>query len=265
MRAPALGLMLFLGGCFGGWSRFVPSESDGFGLRSATLSGAPRSYYAYVPKAAPPAGGWPVILFLHGGGEGGDVSVRPTQVGLGPIVQRSHGTFPFVVIFPQSSRRSSWTARRTEAHALAVLDESLGALPVDPKRVYVVGNSMGGHGALLIASRHPERFAALVAVAGRAGRSSWFPTPPDAVEDLPRDDPYGALAASLARVPAWLVHGEEDGITPADESRKLAAALSARGAEVRLTIYPGAGHAGSWERAYEDPAIFAWLAQHRLP
>ena len=263
MRKVIVIAMLFLSGCFGGWGRFQPDATPGFGRRAVAFEGGIRPYYAYIPVAAPPKGGFPVVLFLHGGGESGTDPRRPTQVGLGPKIHGDQGRFPFVVLFPQCPRGAGWTSPRAEAHALAVLDDALQGLPVDDKRVYVVGNSMGGHGALLLAARHPTRFAAVVSVAGRAGKTRWFPSPPDARE-LPDGDPAAALASLLAREPVWLVHGEEDGITPVDESRRLGAALAAVGAEVRLTIYEGAGHAAAWERAWADPAIFTWLAAHAL-
>jgi hypothetical protein len=33
---------------------------------------------------------------------------------------------------------------------------------------------------------------------------------------------------------------------------------------VTLTIYPDADHTGAWERAYDDPQLFAWLLQHQI-
>lgn len=252
---------LLLGGCFGGWSRFVPTARDGFVLRHAPMQGAPRPYYAHVPTTG--AGPFPVVLFLHGGGESGESPARPTQVGLGPVVQARGGRFPFVVLFPQCPRGSSWTSPRAAAHALAVLDDALAHLPVDPARVYLVGNSMGGHGALRLGADHPERFAAVLAVAGRAGKATWYPTPRDAVEDLPADDPEAALAERLRALPVWLVHGDDDHITPVTASVRMARALEAEGAEVRLTLYPDLGHAAAWERAYADPTYFEWLLAHR--
>jgi pimeloyl-ACP methyl ester carboxylesterase len=35
-----------------------------------------------------------------------------------------------------------------------------GNFPIDPKRQSVLGHSMGGHGALTVALRHPDRYRA---------------------------------------------------------------------------------------------------------
>jgi predicted peptidase len=259
-RFVVLIVALMSSGCFGAWRHFPADENHHFFRRASLYRAAPRGYRVYIPDGTGP---WPLIVFLHGGGEVGKDEVSPTQVGLGPELYRAGGAFPFVVVFPQSPLGKSWTSPDVEAHVWAVIDDAIAQLPVDAARVYLVGNSMGAHGALLLASHRPERIAAIVAVAGRARPSRWFPTPQDAREDLPRDDPYGALATRLSTVPTWLFHGEEDNITPADESRHIAEALHARRAEVRLTLYKEAGHAGAWERAWASSAVFRWLAQHR--
>src|SRR4051812_41588253 len=87
-------LVLSLAGC-SNHHVFIPDARDGF-RRDA---GAP--YFVYLPKDWSADKSWPVIVYLHGGDERGDDAVRATQVGLGPVVWRSHGTFPFVVVFPQ--------------------------------------------------------------------------------------------------------------------------------------------------------------------
>jgi len=40
----------------------------------------------YVPDGAPPEGGWPLIVFLHGSGERGSDGQKQTTVGLGPAI-----------------------------------------------------------------------------------------------------------------------------------------------------------------------------------
>jgi predicted peptidase len=33
------------------------------------------------------------------------------------------------------------------------------------------------------------------------------------------------------------------------------------GREVRLTVYPEAGHEAAWTMAYDDPELYEWLLQ----
>jgi pimeloyl-ACP methyl ester carboxylesterase len=51
------------------------------------------------------------------------------------------------------------------------LDEWIRAFPVDPKRVFLVGHSMGAVQSVGAAVRNPERFAAIAALGG-GGRGS---------------------------------------------------------------------------------------------
>jgi len=60
-------------------------------------------------------------------------------------------------------------------------------------------------------------------------------------------------------IPIWLFHGDADTTIPVDESRRIYAALQAAGAkDTHYTEYPGVGH-NSWDKAYADEAMWAWL------
>lgn len=224
-----------------------------------------RAYRVFVPPGAPPAEGWPVILFLHGGGEMGDDNQRPVQVGLGPEIARrveAGAGFPFLVVFPQCPRFGLWSLPEVERAALAALDDAVGALAGDPRRVFVVGNSMGGFGAWALAARNPQRFAAVVPVAAAVVRPGWTPYP-DAARLAPRGvDPRPPVAAAIAgaRLPVWIFSGEDDPVEPWREGQRMHDLLAVRGlAPLRLTVWPHAGHAQTWERTYAGPALWSWL------
>ena len=51
-------------------------------------------------------------------------------------------------------------------------------------------------------------------------------------------------------------------VTPVFESRKMAEALKAEGADVRDVEFPGVGH-NAWDHAYGDEALWEWLFQQR--
>ena len=59
-------------------------------------------YVVFVPHDYNPAKKYPVILFLHGAGERGNDGLKPTQVGLGPMIKQQEKTFPFITVFPQA-------------------------------------------------------------------------------------------------------------------------------------------------------------------
>jgi len=123
----------------------------------------------------------------------------------------------------------------------AFVDEVLEKFPVDKNRVYLTGLSMGGEGAWRLAIRRPETFAALVTICG-----SWSSP---------------SKAERLRQVPVWAFHGKIDSVVPVAETKKMVEALKSLGADARLTVYDGVGHA-SWKPAYENPELYKWLLSH---
>jgi predicted peptidase len=197
------------------------------------------TYQLYEP---PLPGPLPVILFLHGAGESGTDGVLPTTVGLGPAVLRDPQRFPSLIVFPQAEGHG-WTGRNLDA-AIAALDDVMQNFAVDEDRVYVTGISMGGYGTWLMASNHPERFAAAVPICGGVAG------------DRER------TAQRLAQMPQWIFHGDADDIIKVSESRTMVAALRNAGAPIRYTEYAGVGH-NSWDRAYAEPELMPWLLAQR--
>jgi predicted peptidase len=127
---------------------------------------------------------------------------------------------------------------------IALLDELQATLPIDPRRVYVTGLSMGGYGTWELAVKHPERFAAVAPICGGGERIRTL---------LP------ARQEALKTLGVWAFHGGKDNVVvPAESERMIEAFKRAGNATVKYTVYPEAGH-DSWTRAYNDPALFEWL------
>jgi S-formylglutathione hydrolase len=61
---------------------------------------------------------------------------------------------------------------RMESYILELRELVLAQLPADPRRVGIFGHSMGGHGALTLALRHPELYRSVSAFAPVAAPSS---------------------------------------------------------------------------------------------
>jgi predicted peptidase len=229
-------------------------EPSGFLNRAVTVDGVSHRYQVYVPAEYSRARRWPVILFLHGSGERGTDGLLQTEVGLGAGIRRHVERWPAIVVFPQAPPEHRWHGK--VAHlALATLDRALREFSTDADRVYLVGLSAGGNGVWNLAYRYPERFAALVVVCG------WvMPTPERREAILPPDSgaPYPVIAGRIRSLPIWIWHGDADDLVPVEESRRMAEALRAAGAEVRYTELAGVEH-DSWIQAFESPALPQWL------
>jgi predicted peptidase len=258
-RAAALVTMLMLAAP--GIVTGAPPPS-GFVERAVRIGDARYAYKVYVPPGFDPSRSWPVVLYLHGAGEWGSDDVRQTEVGLGPALVAHPERFPAVVVFPQAARGAVWLGETARA-ATAALEQTIAEFKGDPDRISLAGLSMGGYGTWVLAFEHPERYAAIVSVAGGIvppgySRARLTELPPT----LAADDPYAHTAARVKAIPAWLFHGADDPTVPVTESRKIVAALEQAGASPRYTEYAGVGH-NSWDRAFADPELAKWLLAQR--
>lgn len=208
---------------------------------------------------------WPVILALHGGGSYGSDGLRQTVAGLAAAIRNHSERFPAVVVFPQAPADGTpgWHGSAGRA-SLAAIEAAIREFNGDDSRVYLTGLSAGGNGAWYLASRYPERFAAAVIVCGwiteRLGTTSGVPYP--SIAPAAATDPFAAVAQQVAALPLWIFHGDADRTVPVEESRRMAAALEAIGAEVNYTELPGVGH-NAWDPAYEREDLMPWLLEHQ--
>ena len=196
-------------------------------------------YYLYLPEGYETRTDWPLVLFLHGGGESGSDLTRVLAHGPPKLIAEGRD-FPFVMIAPQNPYPDRmWD----DAALMALVDDVLPSLAVDPDRIVVTGLSRGGMATWRLGMQHPDRFAGLAPIAGGG---------------LP------VYASRLKDVPVWAFYGAKDQAVLLDDARRVADRLAAEGGDVKITVYPEAGHQEAWEAAYADPALYDWIiAQER--
>jgi predicted peptidase len=239
-----------------------PAPATGFLERAVAVEGAPRRYKVHLPPGFDAKRSWPVILFLHGAGEAGTDLVQQTEVGLGAALRAHPERYPAVVVFPQIPRRAVWFGEAAR-YATAALAQAISEFSGDPARVSLVGLSLGGYGAWVLAAEEPDRYAAIVSVAGGIVPPPYMRARLDTLPPaLAEDDPYAATAARVKGIPAWLFHGSDDDTVPVTESRRLVEALKKAGGSPRYTEFPGGRHA-IWNATFEDPALAKWLMAQR--
>jgi predicted peptidase len=206
-------------------------------------------YLLYLPGdyGRDPQAQWPLIIFLHGASERGDDPSVITRYSI-PAFLTNTLDFPFVVLSPQSPADDWWSNQTDVLDAL--LNQIQTMYAIDPKRIFLTGQSMGGYGTWAMALKYPARFAAIVPVA-----SGWDYT----------NEVVPANICDLKNVPIWIFHGAQDTSVPPDQAMAMAQALQDCGGNVRFTLYPDADHLGSSNRAYADPDLYEWLAAQRLP
>lgn len=184
----------------------------------------------------------PLILFLHGAGERGTLeSVR--QYGV-PRAAAARRDFPFFTLSPLCPRHTYW--EDLDSVLFALLDDILARYPVDPRRVYLTGLSMGGHGTWVLGLQQPARFAALAPVCPP------FPNLPGVMAHL----------EGLKDMPVWVFHGAKDDVVPPEHSRRMVAALRKLNPQVRYTLYPNARH-DCWKQVYAGRKLYDWFLEQR--
>jgi predicted peptidase len=237
------------------------TAETGFLNRQVAVEGTSYRYQVYVPPSYTPSQRWPVILFLHGGGERGTDGLLQTQVGLGAALRKDAERFPAIVVFPQVPPDSFWVGTPARV-AMAALDRAVEEFRTDPDRVYLTGLSIGGNGTWYLAYRHPSRFAALMPICGWIVPDKEWKLTAELVVPSDSGQPYAALARRLRNIPTWIVHGEVDDVIPVKHSRLPAAALKEVGAPVQYLELVGTEH-NSWDPTYASPKMIEWLFAQR--
>ena len=241
----------------------------GFLDRAVTLKGKTYRYQVYVPTDYTPTKMWPIIVYLHGNGRQGDDGLRQTDAEFANSIRQNRSLFRAIVIFPQASVGTRWLFSEMEELVVVELDHTTAEFSSDSRRIYLTGFSMGATGAYRIAYRWPNKFAALVAVAGRIEAGSSYTAQVTEIDRqtnpfVAAPDPFASLALRIKHIPIWIFHGDADETVPVEQSRRFLAALKKAGADVRYTEYPGANHVGSAQKAYAETDMIGWLLkQHQ--
>jgi predicted peptidase len=228
---------------------------DDFARRTFTdAAGTRLAFRFFRPETLRGGRSYPLVLFLHGGGETGSPQVSPANVtqitaNRGAIVwatperQASHPAF---VVAPQlPGRTSQWTEPAIHAAVMALVARLGERYPIDPDRVYLTGLSRGGRGAVEYLSEHPATFAGALLAAARAEG----------------DDVSGV--ARFAPVPLWLTHAADDPVVPYAGSVDIANALEAAGAPVTRGTWAGDNSAGAAQDRAAEAAARDLLARAR--
>ena len=136
---------------------------------------------------------------------------------------------------------------------------------IDPHRMYLCGQSSGGHIALLTAMRRSGEIVAaedftlrgVIAVSAPTDMALCGGKPTCdllGVEDLSAAPEKTAAASCAGYItpaaeipPVLLIHGDADEIVPAEHSQLLHRLLCNAGKPVEMVLVPGENHGGAWQ------------------
>jgi uncharacterized protein len=264
------GLALGLGGCTG--LIFQPMRElvltpDQIGLDYQELdfeaADGVRLHGWLLPARAPRRGS---ILFLHGNAQ--NISTHIASVAWLP----AQG-FDVLLLDYRGYGRSGGSPSLAGLHLDfdAALETLLAWPGIDPDRVVVLGQSLGGSlaiTALAASPRHQQVQALIVegaftsyrALAGEKLADFWLTWPLQVPLGLTIDDRYRPIdvIGELAPMPILIVHGEEDRVVPPDHAIALYEAARPPKA---LWLVPGAGHIEAFRTAAEGDRLVEYLTQ----
>lgn len=201
------------------------------------------SYSLYKPKKT--EGKLPLLVCLHGRGG----STHAANVAAASEIQAKH---PCYVMAPGcDGRKARWvdtsfykkdSHRSVLPELIEAIDDVVKEYPIDPNRIYLTGQSMGGVGTWGVIAKYPNKFAAAAPVCG-----TW--TTKD--------------AEKMKEVPIWAFHGAKDQTVPVSGSRDMIQAIQEAGGSPKYTEFPEVGH-GSWGAAYATDGFWDWLFAQSL-
>lgn len=254
---------------------------------SPAMRGVWMEYAVLAPEDLRPDEALPLVIFLHGGGDGPDAWDR---AGLGEAVRAawSRDELPRAVIVLPEGDLGFWAnwydgTRRYEDWVLLELLPDVAAryhTRPCPEGCHVMGVSMGAEGATRFVVHHPELFATLTSISGPALdtdrrlaflREPLFqiiiPTyhvfgPPDPRSRVERDDPFLRWRSQedVGTTRIFLAWGSRDRGEVRDGSRAFDAHLTEHGIAHTAVEYDGEHAWRDW-----DAVILRALAEQLAP
>jgi predicted peptidase len=203
----------------------------------------------------------PLLVYLSGSGGLGNDNLKQLQFGnvFGTrvwLLPENQKRFPSYIVAPQTDR--GWArydlSQQTDDPpkvlpglgegarlTLEIIDTLRREFPIDDRRIYVMGQSMGGAGVWNVIAGRPQFFAAaLICCASESTENG---------------------TESLG-TPLWNFHGDLDKTVPVSLSRDRMAARRKAGGHPLYTEYVGVDHT-VWQWAFTEPALPEWLFSER--
>jgi predicted peptidase len=218
----------------------------------ADKKGNKMPYRLYVPLGYDSSQKYPLILWLHGAnGRGYDNKLQISGANESGshiwTLPANQAQLPAFVLAPQCPDDHFWAEPELNevspelGMALEILATVQKEFSIDPGRIYIAGQSMGGLGVWALLQSQPDRWAAALVLCAFDNFTN---------------------AKAIAHVPLWIFQGDADMTVPVDLVRKMVKDLKKLGAQPRYTEYHKVGHE-VWVKAFAEPDLVSWLAAQK--
>jgi predicted peptidase len=224
---------------------------DGVEIRSYRFpeTGEMLEYAVFVSSRVKKGTKSPLVIALHGRG------VQPTSIMRFASVPAERGGY--IVAAPMGYNERGWYGEYendrstppqlreySEKDVMYVLAFMRAEFDIDENRIYIMGSSMGGAGALYLAVKHPHIWAAVAAGAPPIRRES------ETIENF----------AAIRHLPVILVHGDRDALVTVEVSRRLANLMKELGMTHEYREIRGGTHGNAIDMG--APWMFAFFDRH---
>ncbi|MBM4060524.1 MAG: hypothetical protein FJ265_05440, partial [Planctomycetes bacterium] len=182
---------------FTAWRRAERSALLGDHEQRLVRAGGKESPFTVKQVGDRPAGGWPLVIAMHGGG-GVPKEVNDSQWRHMQVYYRNHPEAGGYLYCALRAPTDEWNGFYTDSFyplLEKLIRQFVACADVDPARVIGIGYSHGGYGAFTIGPKLPHRFAA---VHGSAAAPTDGETSPVGLHSLPfsfmvggKDNAYG--------------------------------------------------------------------------
>lgn len=220
----------------------------------------------YIPKRETPNSGWPIVVYVHGGG-----FVRGDKAEEGPSLTAAklaldHGFALASVNYRLGEKLHVEQVAETKA-AIRYLKANASKFNINSKLVAVTGPSAGGGMVSVVGtSANSENFKSALKAIGAVDADDSVIAVIDFAGNVNRGEGYRETNANLyvdPKDPAFFIrHGSADKNVPTAQSVALAATLQKAGVDVDFKIIEGAEHtlAGmNFYNLFDANESYVWL------
>jgi len=192
---------------------------------------------------------WPLMLYFHGnGGQGTNGQNKPPASSLWKE--------KVVLIAPQSGPLNSnnWWQKDQREAAKDILDYELSRLNVNPDKIIIIGQSMGGYCSFLFARDYPEVPSVVVPISGGWGNFNGGNASTSG---------YPSNMAPWNHIPYWIFHGKNDTTVRIASSAQAYDLMTEDGIHTKFTTYIHQAHKPR-HHIYNSQMFYDWaFAQDR--
>jgi len=220
------------------------------GKNFKSSDGTSLPYRLFIPKNLKKGKVYPLAIHFHGAGSRGDNNTGQLYKAIVLSKDDVQENNPCFILAAQCPAKRKWVDldwKKTKhklpkkptsemAAGMELTKKIMKNYPIDTKRIYAYGQSMGGFAVWDIVSREPDMFAAAAPVCGGG-------------------DPK--QAKKIKNISFWVCHGKEDPVVDVKNSQKMVKALKRYKAKVEYHEYPKVKH-DAWNYAYDDKFI-KWI------